>query len=110
MKKSIAIILLSATILWIILFSIDLFTVIVIHETPIFAQKDNERSFDDGGSGVYIGLGYSFDIMGNFMEFDELSGVMGANVYLYSLKVGNYQRKNVDYFENKVWYLWRETN
>lgn len=30
---------------------------------------------DDGGSGEYIGLGYSFDIKGNFVTEDEYRGV-----------------------------------
>ena len=30
---------------------------------------------DDGGSGTYVGLGYSFDIKGNFMPEDKQPGV-----------------------------------
>ena len=37
---------------------------------------------DDGGSGTYKGLGYSFDIEGNFMPEDEFPGVTKARFYL----------------------------
>ena len=37
---------------------------------------------DDGSSGIYNGLGYSFDIKGNFMPEDEFPGVTHADFYL----------------------------
>lgn len=42
-------------------------------EKPWFCVITN--GYDDGGSGTYVGLGYSFGIEGNFMPEDELQGV-----------------------------------
>lgn len=42
-----------------------------------------EITADDGGSGIYKGLGYSFDIKGNYMPEDEFSGVTQAKFYLF---------------------------
>ncbi len=42
---------------------------------------------DDGGSGHYVGLGYSFDIKGNFMPEDELKGVTEYAYYLFGIRV-----------------------
>jgi hypothetical protein len=41
------------------------------------------RTVDDGGSGVYAGLGYSFVIKGNFMPEDEFPGVTQAKFYMF---------------------------
>jgi len=49
-------------------------------EKPIFAIP--VETADDGGSGLYRGLGYSFDIEGNFMPEDEFPGVTH---YIYSI-------------------------
>ena len=42
-------------------------------ERPLFCVCT--RGADDGGSGTYRGLGYSFDIRGNFLPEDEFPGV-----------------------------------
>lgn len=42
-------------------------------ELPTFCVLTNGA--DDGGSGTYVGLGYSFDIQGNFLPEDEFPGV-----------------------------------
>ncbi|MEG2234575.1 MAG: hypothetical protein RRZ42_08080, partial [Oscillospiraceae bacterium] len=39
---------------------------------------------DDGGSGRYYGLGYSFEIKGNFMPEDELPGVTHYKYYIFN--------------------------
>lgn len=44
---------------------------------------------DDGGSGTYIGLGYSFDIEGNFMPEDELPGVTKFNMRILGISAAN---------------------
>ncbi|HQA49543.1 MAG TPA: hypothetical protein PLP71_05760 [Syntrophomonadaceae bacterium] len=49
-------------------------------ERPVFAVP--AETADDGGSGTYKGLGYSFDIEGNFMPEDEFPGVTKARFYL----------------------------
>lgn len=49
------------------------FTRVHSFEKPIFCIGTNLHT--DGGSGHYVGLGYSFDIEGNFIPEDELPGV-----------------------------------
>ncbi|NLG32084.1 MAG: hypothetical protein GX550_01015 [Syntrophomonadaceae bacterium] len=41
------------------------------------------KTVDDGGSGLYAGLGYSFDIKGNFMPEDEFPGVTQAKFHMF---------------------------
>lgn len=59
---------------WILIGMTD-FSRVHSFERPIFCVLPSESGFDDGGSGTYIGLGYSFEIKGNFMPEDELPGV-----------------------------------
>ncbi len=42
-------------------------------EKPIFAWP--AQTEDDGGSGLYQGLGYTVELRGNFLPEDELPGV-----------------------------------
>lgn len=72
MKKRIVIII-SVLLLVILSFGITDFFRVNQFEKPIFCILTNGAS--DGGSGKYIGLGYSFDIKGNFMPEDEFPGV-----------------------------------
>lgn len=58
-------------------------------EKPIFCI--GTKTQDDGGSGIYQGLGYSFDIKGNFMPEDEFPGVTYARFYLF----GNMLKESV---------------
>lgn len=50
-------------------------------ERPLFCVPVDTAK--DGGSGLYRGLGYSFDIKGNFMPEDELPGVTEYTYYLF---------------------------
>lgn len=52
---------------------------------PIFCIAT--ELYKDGGSGHYIGLGYSFDIKGNFMPEDELKGVTEYNFYIFGIRI-----------------------
>jgi len=54
-------------------------------EKPVFAQVVNGA--DDGGSGLYVGIGYSVDINGNFMPEDEFKGVTQAHFYVLGREV-----------------------
>ena len=49
-------------------------------ERPVFCILIPE--VQDGGSGTYRGLGYSFDIEGNFMPEDEFPGVTAFTYYI----------------------------
>ncbi len=47
---------------------------------PIFTIP---YSYDDGGSSIYYGFGYSFEIEGNFMPEDEFPGVTYYRYFLF---------------------------
>lgn len=83
-KKATVIAVICAIILWLAIGIIDLSRV-NIFEKPIFCIGTNLA--DDGGSGRYIGLGYSFDIKGNFMPDDEFPGVTRWTYYLFGFQV-----------------------
>ena len=74
--------------LWLAAGAIDFWRV-THFDRPVFCMLAN--SADDGGSGEYIGLGYSFDIEGNFMPEDELPGVTTYQYYLF----GNHVKSGV---------------
>ncbi|MEG0912783.1 MAG: hypothetical protein RSD35_07775 [Oscillospiraceae bacterium] len=67
--------------LWLALGSVDFFRV-KSFEKPVFTLKT--ETADDGGSGRYYGLGYSFEIKGNFMPEDELPGVTHYKYYIFN--------------------------
>lgn len=54
-------------------------------EKPIFCVGVN--LCEDGGSGKYVGLGYSYDIEGNFMPEDEFPGVTKWTYYLFGVEM-----------------------
>lgn len=60
-------------------------------EKPMFAIATGTA--DDGGSGTYIGLGYSFEIQGSFMPEDENPGVTRASFYLLGFKLSEAVRE-----------------
>ena len=84
MKKKIALFLCILLILWIGAGTID-YSRVHGFEKPIFCFLTN--GYDDGGSGTYIGLGYSFDIEGNFMPEDELQGVTKYNIKIFGMTI-----------------------
>ena len=86
MKKKIAIFICALLILCIGTGVID-YTRVHRFEKPWFCIISN--GYDDGGSGTYIGLGYSFDIEGNFMPGDELPGVTKYNMRILGINVEN---------------------
>lgn len=54
-------------------------------ELPVFSVCT--KSYDDGGSGTYRGLGYRFEIEGNFMPEDEFPGVTRYDYYIFGIHV-----------------------
>lgn len=56
-------------------------------ERPFFALLDAEECYEDGGSGPYRGLGYSFDILGNFMPEEEYPGVRQYTYRLFGVEL-----------------------
>lgn len=60
-------------------------------EKPIFCIP--AEIADDGGSGRYVGIGYSFDIEGNFMPEDEFPGVTKYEAKIFGITVGSEARE-----------------
>lgn len=58
--------------MWMTIFCVDFYRV-TRFEKPLFCVLT--ESYKDGGSGKYLGIGYSFAIEGNFMPEDEFPGV-----------------------------------
>ena len=89
MKKQITtktvIILVIVLMIWSIITIVDYKQVCHNFEKPVFAIP--EITEDDGGSGIYKGLGYSYDIKGNFMPEDEFPDVTHAKFYLFGKHV-----------------------
>ena len=54
-------------------------------EKPLFCVGINLA--DDGGSGKYVGIGYSYDIEGNFMPEDEFQGITKWTYYLLGFEM-----------------------
>ena len=67
-KNKILIVLVCIIIFWFIIGIID-FALVHNYRKPLFCVGADLA--DDGGSGSYVGLGYSFDIKGNFMPDTE---------------------------------------
>ena len=72
--------------LWIIIAVID-FGRVHSFEEPIFCVAT--VIMQDGGSGHYTGLGYSFDIKGNFMPEDEFPGVTEYTYYILGQEISS---------------------
>lgn len=88
MKKSrsfVFIIVFVLIILWGIALGMDYRITMHGFEKPVFARP--VRTADDGGSGIYAGIGYSFEIKGNFMPEDEFSGVTHAKFLLFGKEI-----------------------
>lgn len=86
MKKKIFLIAVILAAVWVTAGIVD-FRRVHSFEKPIFSIGVNIA--DDGGSGHYVGLGYSFDIEGNFMPEDELPGVTEYSFYLFGFKAAS---------------------
>lgn len=84
MKKKTLIILIIIILLWIVIGIVD-YSKLHGFEKPVFCIPVSTS--DDGGSGHYVGLGYSFDIEGNFMPEDEFPGVTKWTYYLFGIEI-----------------------
>lgn len=81
MPSNVLIVFCIILILWGVIGSVDFFRV-KSFEKPLFTLAI--ETTDDGGSGLYYGLGYSFDLKGNFMPEDELPGVTHYKYYIFN--------------------------
>ena len=84
MKKKALIPLLIAVLLWLAAGTVDILRVSSF-EKPVFCAPC--VTADDGGSGDYQGLGYSFDIEGNFLPEDEFPGVTEYTLRVFGAEV-----------------------
>ncbi len=80
-KKMLSVLLIIA-IVWLVLFSVDFLCANSLVK-PVFVLPVLTK--DDGGSGIYAGLGYWFDLRGNFMPEEEDPGVTDIKGYLFGL-------------------------
>lgn len=73
-----------AVVLW---FAVGIVDYCRLHrfQKPVFCIGTN--LCQDGGSGKYVGLGYSYDIEGNFMPEDEFLGVTKWIYYLFGVEM-----------------------
>ena len=83
-NKTIIISVVCAIVLWIAIGIVD-YSRVHSFEKPIFCV--GTELADDGGSGKYVGLGYSFNIKGNFMPEDEFPGVTKWTYYLFGVEI-----------------------
>ncbi len=75
----------SLLFIWIILFRVDYVRVIKNFEKPFFSFQTETQ--DDGGSGLYHGVGYTYYIKGNFMPLDEFPGVTQYQLFLFGHEI-----------------------
>lgn len=80
-KKAVILLVLNLLIFWCVVLFVDYSRVCRYFEKPLFTISN--ITADDGGSGKYYGLGYSFNIEGNFMPEDEYPGVTQYDYYIF---------------------------
>ncbi len=78
--KIVSIAIVGFLVLWITTGTVD-FLRVKSFERPLFAMSG--ITADDGGSGMYYGVGYSFEIEGKFMPENELPGLTRYKYYLF---------------------------
>ena len=83
-KKRIGIIVLAIILLWLAAGVTD-FALVHRYHRPLFCICT--EPMQDGGSGKYVGLGYSFDIEGNFMPDAKDYGVTSYRGYILGKQV-----------------------
>jgi len=84
MKKKMVIVVVCILVLWVTVGCVD-YSRVNSFERPIFFIC--KEPMQDGGSGKYVGLGYSFDIEGNFMPEDENPGVTKWTYRLFGIEL-----------------------
>ena len=88
-KKKFIIAAVCAVVLWITFGIVD-YTRVHDFEMPIFCVCS--EPMQDGGSGKYVGLGYSFDIEGNFVTEDGYRGVTKWTYWLFGIEIQTQSR------------------
>lgn len=83
-RKWVATILVTLLALILVMALADL-TLVHDFRKPIFARPVD--TMDDGGSGLYRGIGYSIRIEGNFLPEDEFPGVTQYEYRVFGLLI-----------------------
>lgn len=83
-KKRVIIGIICAVVVWMALGIID-FSLVHNYRKPMFCICS--ESMQDGGSGKYVGLGYSFDIEGIFVSEVEPRKVTSYRGYIFGEQV-----------------------
>ena len=83
-KKKILIGIIVVVVLWLAAGVVD-FMLVKSYHKPIFCIGVDLA--DDGGSGKYVGLGYSFELEGGFMPDDDEPDVTSYKGYIFGKKV-----------------------
>ena len=84
MAAKFVIVILGVIVLWMCIGITD-FALVTNYKKPLFCIGVDLA--DDGGSGKYAGLGYSFEIEGNFMPEDKESGITSYRGYILEKEV-----------------------
>ena len=90
MKKKTIMATACAALLWLAAGLVD-YSRVHAFERPLFCICT--EPLQDGGSGKYRGLGYSFAIEGNFMPDDEFPGVTKWTFSLFGIEVQSEARE-----------------
>lgn len=101
--KKIILIIVSILCVWLFIGIVD-FSLVHNYHKPLFCIGVNLA--DDGGSGKYVGLGYSFKIEGNFVSESEDPKVTSYRGYLFGKEVsrGFWEKMLVEDEKNKLIY------
>ena len=83
-KKKTLIIVVAVVLLWLAAGVIDFALVHSYHRPPFCVCTE---PMQDGGSGKYVGLGYSFDIEGNFVTEAGHLGVTSYRGYILGQEI-----------------------
>ena len=59
----------------------------VLYVVSNMTEEQTTQTADDGGSGTYQGLGYRYEIEGNFMPEEEYPGVTRYEMYVFGRQV-----------------------
>ena len=94
-STKIVIAIIGIVVLWLCVGIVD-FALVHNYRRPLFCICT--EPMQDGGSGKYVGLGYSFDIEGNFMPEEKNQGVTSYRGYVFGKEVsrGFWERMDVD--------------
>lgn len=103
-KKKTILIIVSIICVWLLVGIVD-FSLVHNYHKPIFSLLIKPE-YQDGGSGHYVGLGYSFDIEGNFISESDDPKVTSYKGYIFGKEVsrGFWERMLIEDDKNKLIY------